>query len=205
LFETGLKEGDWYIICDLLEHPKKDFLSKINQIIYEKPSVNNYYYYGKPFLIKFNENLFCKGNPHDGLHGTCGESIEYSSIEPDESKVRQNMRPLKRKDPLHFVNHYAKYYFFPASNQCLLGLNHRPNDSFERRMSLRNHLKQYMSDKGLDFSLESFLEMAKKEGVYHELRKYINNEKILQDVVRLNIMGEKDITDEHSWATMKTY
>jgi hypothetical protein len=205
LYETGIKENEWYLQTDLLEHPRKEFLEKVPEIIKQNPSLNCLFYYGKPYLVKFTEWLKYDGTPHESLKGIRGQSVEYSQIEPDESKVRQNMRPLKRKDRLHFVGHYAKYYFLPGSNQCLLGLDHRPNDSFERRMALRDHLKKYMLDKGLDFSLNSFIDMVKREGIYHELKKYINHEKILQDVVRLNVMKETDIQDEHAWTTMKTY
>jgi hypothetical protein len=205
LYETGIKENDFYIQTDLLEHPKPEFLKKIPQLLAANPSLNCLFYYGKPFLVKFTEWLRYEGNPHECLRGITGVSMEYSTVQPDESKVRQNIRPFKRKDPLHFVNHYGKYYFYPNSNQCLLGLENRPQDSFERRQSLRDHLKRYMTDKGREFTLESFLDMVKHEGIYHELRKYVNNEKILQDVVRLNIMKETDIIDEHQWTTLKTY
>lgn len=205
LAETGLKENDYYIQTDVLEHPKREFLEKIPELLAKNPSVTCYFYYGKPFLVKYTEWLKYDGTPHERLNGIRGSAIEYSQIEPNELKVRQNMRPLKRKDPLHFVNHYGKYYFISGSNQCQLGLNHRPNDSFERRMALREHLKQYMQDKGWEFSLNGFIEMARREGIYHELRKYVNSEKILQDIVRLNVMGETDIIDEHTWRTLKTY
>lgn len=205
LAETGLKENDYYIQTDILEHPKKEFLEKTPELLTKNPSVTCYFYYGKPFLVKYTEWLKYDGTPHERLNGIRGSVIEYSLIESDESKVRQNMRPLKRKDPMHFVNHYGRYYFMPGSNQCALGLDHRSNDSFERRMALREHLKQHMLDKGMEFSLSGFIDMVKREGICYELRKYINNEKILQDVVRLNILKEIDIIDEHDWTTLKQY
>lgn len=209
LYETCIKEGDFLVQIDTLERVAVEFAA--NALLYltkwmVDKNIDVCYYFGKPYVIRFREDMRYHGNPHESLvgdrHLNC---VELNRQFKDESKVRINVRPIKRIDPYHWVGHYAKYYFLPNSNQCLLGLDHRPKDSFERRQNLREEVKRYLLANGHDFSLDSFVSLYQSKPMDESMKKFLSEEKILQDIIRYKVWGERDLADDHSWKDIKNY
>ncbi len=207
LYETGMKEGDWYIQTDCLERPKSEFLQKVPDIINSNPDLAALFYYGKPYLIKFQESLFYKGNPHESLQGIKGQKVEYSQYEPNEKIVRENVRPLKRPDKFGWVRHYARYHLYPDSNQCLLGAEHRGDIGkiFHEREIIR---KRFISELDLytySKDVEGMIKMLYDRRDDPVIKDSINKEKIIQDVFRLYVLEDWSVIDEHKWKTVKMY
>lgn len=223
LFCGPMQEDDWFIQTDVLEHPNPSFLKEIfaSEIaemdakirISQNPAgLGAIYYYGKPYIVKYNRNLKYDGNPHERLLGVSGASVELSNSIPDESLVRKNVRSLYRKDPFHFVNHYAKYYIeYPQSNQIILGLENRCKSSAEYsdkyyfRRDTQKKFLDLLKNKGYDLTVKSAIHLYKNNPLDEELKYYLNKEKIIQDLIRYHVYNERDIKDEHTWTTMKTY
>lgn len=210
LFCGPMKDGDWFIQTDVMELPNPDFIKEIKGKLNKNHP--NIYYFGKPFIIKYNRNLNYQGNPHEGLCGLEGESVEISAQYPDDSMVRKNVRSLYRKDPFHFVNHYARYYIeYPQSNQIMLGLENRCRssaeygDKYHFRMDTQKKFLALLKNKGYDLTVESAIHIYKNNPLDEELKYYLNKEKIIQDLIRYHVYNERDIKDEHTWTTMKTY
>jgi len=205
LYETGIKEGDWYCQTDTLERPKPDFFRYFEQYLNkDNPDVDVWYYYGKPFFVKFNETLRYQGNPHESLVGI-NKAIELSPYHPDDRAVRENVRPIKRaNDKFHWCRHYLRYLLLENSNQNLLGLEHNAQKySFEYKENVRKGLIKFLEINNYPRTVDGVLE-AMKAGS-NEMRWFTSNHKILNDFYRLKILGDETVTDSHSvqaWEAM---
>lgn len=211
LFCGPTKNGDWICQTDDLERLVPSFAQSISTYISQLKtmSVNAAYYYGKPLLYEFHESLQFFGSPHEGLNRQDGkmQAIELSKIFTDESKVRINVRPLKRTDPYGWVDHYMKYYLFPwGSNQCLLGNENRgnPMEIFLKREELRLQFVEELENRGFERSLDGVKILLKSE-LDNKLKNFLNKEKIIQDFYRYHILMDLTVKDEHKWTDLKQF
>jgi hypothetical protein len=210
LYETEMKEGDWYCQTDVLEHPKAQFFEYFTQyLVKDNSSIDGYYYYGKPFFVKFNESLHYQGNPHESLIGL-SRVVELSIYHPDERAIRENMRPVKRANqPFHWVNHYARYLLLENSNQNLLGLEHHAQKyPFEKLEKIRKDLVQFLAKNIYPRTTAGLLESMIRVGPKGEMKEFINGHKILNDFYRFNVLKDQTVKDSHSqeaWDSMPQF
>ena len=208
LYTECMQEGDIGIWCDLNELPMPEFVSKIKTEILpvmEAQQIDVLAYYGKAYVYRYSENLRYRESPHWVLTGF-RRGAEYSQIEPDESKVRKNMQPIRRTDPQHYVRHFAYYYLYPAgSNQCALGLDRYNSDPKEqekffieretRRLDFRRALKK----RGIPLTVDAVIGMMKSGNMDEEMKEFVRREKVLNDVYRKFILNDLDFRDAHDW------
>lgn len=207
LYTGIIQEGDFLIWTDALERPVPEFVKRIKTEFI--PFMNEIdadvlFYYGKAYLIRYRETLEYRNTPHWSLTGWNGKGFEYSQIEPDESKVRLNVRPIKRAgDPYHWCSHYARYYVGqPAgSNTVALGLDHFPpgdrNKQFAEREERRLRFRKLLKNRGYDLSLGG-LTLLFREELDEEVKFYLRSEKILSDYWHLIHGNQAKIKDSHN-------
>ena len=211
LFTELTEEGDLLIWTDPLERPAAEFLKKAKSEIapfMDETQTSCIYYYGKPFLFRYCETLQYQQSPHWTLTGYPGRAIEWSQIEPNERKVRLNVRPEKRKDKFHWVGHYSRYYIsFPAgSNTVALGLDHFPpgdrNEQFAIREQRRLEFRRMMNGRGLPLDNEGLKQLL-SQPLDAEVRGFLAAEKILSDYYHHVILGDDTVVDSHNPAMAK--
>lgn len=187
---TGLiEEGDYVLFCDALERPSPAFVKRIKSEIgplmveADRPVL---FYYGKPFLFIFNEALEYRNSPHWTLTGWSGHPIEWAQMEPDEKRVRLNVRPEKRAHlPHHWIGHYLRYYLFPAgSNTVALGLDHWPpgdrNAQFVERETKRLEFRRELRKRGLPVTPEGVAQLF-AQPLDDTIKAFLRYEKTLSD------------------------
>ena len=213
LYCGPMSNGDWFIQIDTLERLGANFAQKMKKLANELPDQtksNILFYHGKPFFIEYHESLSYIGSPHPGLQRQDGEGrgFDYTKIEPDESKVRLNIRPLKRTDPFHWVNHYGTYMIYPfGSNHSLLGLEQRCKTQEEMRTNFDLREKNRMAfidelaKRGFERTIDGVILML-SEPLDDKIKFFLNSEKVWQDVYRYNVLGDKTVVDEHKWESM---
>ena len=212
LHSGPMKNGDWFIQIDTLERLDKDFAKGMQDLITEmkKNNLNALWYEGKPFLIEYHESLIYAGSPHEGLHRQDGNLKASNFSWEKEVEPRVNVRPLKRPDPKHWINHYLRYYLFPwGSNHCVHGLDHRAKNSedlkilFQQREKMRLNFLDELEKRGFDRTVDGVIQLFQAE-LDDTMKHYLNNEKILQDVYRHHIMKDMSTVDEHKNESMIT-
>lgn len=227
LFSGKMQNGDIFIQVDDLERVSPDFLKKhFNEYFY--PAMKSswakdrvaytFYYYGKPFIVTYTETLCYINTPHESLVRKIYKNISYElSTNPnfqDEALVRKNIRPLVRKDPLHFVDHFAKYYVTQpeGSNTVLLGLEQNSgdiNELFRERETIRIQFLETLRFGGYALNLHGlnsfFSDFVTMDPENRNLiiKSFLNREKILNDYYRLNFLKETDIVDSHKFSDIK--
>lgn len=190
--------GDYILTCDLLERPSINFIKNIPNLINQlnNNNIDCLYYYGKPYLFKFNHFLKYQGSPHEGLFGF-KKGIEFSTFEPNENNVRLNIRPIKRVDPFHWVSHYAKYMLFINSNHYLLGWENKTPEELNNRNKLRVDFINLMFNRGYKNNVEH-LKLLLSDTIDEELKYYLNNEKVWSDFYQFFILNNKNIIHSHN-------
>lgn len=204
-----IKNGDWIMQCDLLERIPATFAADAGQTAahFALQGCNIVYYYGKPLLYEYHESLRFVGSPHEGLQRGDGRMrrVELNHYLPDEREVRLNVRPIKRPDPLGWVEHYMRYYLFPwGSNQCLLGNENRPWEGdpmqiFQRRETLRLEFLDYLARRGVERSVKMVKLHFLVSHWTPELARFVNGDKILNDAWRLWVQGDETVRDHHDY------
>lgn len=200
LFAGVMQEGDYVIWTDLLEHPQAAFLSRVKTEIgpmMKEADLGALFYYGKAFLFPYAETLEYRNSPHWSLHGWNGRGIEWSQIEPDESKVRFNARPAKRAgEPKHFCRHYLKYFIeYPAgSNHAALGIEQwggDPNQAFAKREANRLAFRAEMRCRGFPLTVDGFVTMC-QDPVQMDaaLKTFLNSDKTFSDAYWHLVKGQ---------------
>jgi hypothetical protein len=206
LFTGLIQEGDFCIWTDDKERPAVEFLSKVKTEIIpmmDEAELDVVFYYGKAYLFRYRETLEYRQTPHWTLTGWNGRGIEWSNIEPNERLVRLNVRPEKRKDPFHFVLHYAYYYVTQAagSNTCALGLEQHPGGAtqevFARREGMRLAFRKEMKRRGVPLTVEG-LKTLLTGPLDDTLKAYLGGEKILSDAYHLFHGRTDGIKDNHN-------
>lgn len=209
-----IQPGDWVMQCDTLERLNPDFIRdyvvRLAQTSLPAEQVNTYFYYGKPFLFQYHESLRYMGTPHEGLRRDDGQmhAMELNPQWPDESKVRLNVRPIKRTDPYHWVGHYVRYYLATpwGSNHCLLGNEHRgdPMKLYQEREALRIEVREYLRGLGVPLNEGGLRKVLTSNPMPDKLREYVNKERILNDAYRYWVLNDLTVRDDHTWAGMVT-
>ena len=186
LFAGVIQEGDIFIITDTLERPAAQFISRCKgdlNIFMIEHTLDCLVYFGKPFIVRYNEAMEYHGSPHWGLHGI-RSAVELSHMYPDEGKVRLNVRPFKRTDELGWILHYSKYWLYPpGSNHAALGIEQwggDPNQAFAKREAQRLAFRQEMKKRGVPLTVEGLKTLL--TGPLDEVLKgHLRAEKTLSD------------------------
>jgi hypothetical protein len=206
LFTDLIQEGEFCIWADPLERPDARFISRVKHEVIpmmNEADLDVLFYYGKAYLFRYRETLEYRNTPHWTLTGWNGRAIEWSTIEPDEGKVRLNVRPFKRTDKHHFVLHYARYYVsYPAgSNTCALGLEQHPGGAtqevFARREGMRLAFRKEMKRRGVPLTVGG-LKTLLTGPLDDTLKAYLRGEKILSDAYHLFHGRTDGIKDNHN-------
>ena len=203
-----IQEGDFCIYNDLLERPAAEFLVRIKTEIIpmmDEADLDVLSYFGKAYLFRYRETLEYRNSPHWTLIGHNGRGIEWSQIEPDERKVRLNVRPIKRANqPFHFVGHYLKYHLsYPAgSNSAALGLDHWPGgqtqENWIKRETNRLNFRAEMRKRGYPLTVDGFVEMC-RAGLDDTLKTFLRADKVFSDAYHHLVLGRTDgIKDSHN-------
>lgn len=194
LYCGPMEEGDFYLYCDDLERPAREFVSRIKTEIIpmmDESDLDVIAYFGKPYLIRYRETLEYRNSPHWSLHGWNGRGIEWNTIENNERLVRLNVRPEKRKnEPYHWVRHYAKYMIeYPAGcNHAALGIEQYAepgedlNHAFARREAARLEFRREVRRRGYPVTLDGVKSMLLNETELDDkMVVMLNSEKVLSD------------------------
>lgn len=206
-----IQDGDWVAQCDVLERLKPFFIKNVLiPFVMEWRSTfpNILYYHGKVILYQYHESLRFNGSPHEGLHRDDGQmrGWDITPMFPKEEEVRENVRPLKRKDPMGWVQHYMKYWLFPfGSNHALLGLEKRTGDlnaNFMARETRRLAFREEVRRRGYPLTVEGVKKMF-TEGLDDILKEHINNELVVHDFYRYVILGDITLIDNHNPDSIK--
>ena len=201
LFDPCMDDGDFFLVLDSLETITHEFaqndLPKLAQIMGEN-GLDALYLHGKLLFARKNEWMYYSNAVHEQLQGI-RKAAELTQIEgyEDSSRYFTNTRPLTRpKD--HWISscHFLKYWVI-SPIQCVMGAEGN-EELIQKRMYLRDLFKRYMP-KAYEFSVDGILKMFKEQswaGLHAELQQCINEEKILNDVYRYHVLGEKDLTGD---------
>lgn len=203
-----IEDGD--IVCqfDTLERVPTEFATRIRELMTAMDSVDAFFYYGKIFLYRYHESVTFRGTPHEGWTYQHRQpvALELSKAYPDESQVRLNVRPLKRKDPLSWCLHYLRYYLVTpwGANHCLLGNEHRgdPVKLYQEREAIRIPFREYLRSKDVALTVDGFKAFVLKNPKDAMLIEAADKERILNDVYRLWVLKDYSIVDDHSWNDM---
>ncbi len=212
----AIEQGDWVMQCDTLERLVSDFVgTRVPDMMRrgrgpmgDEIPLNAFFYYSKPLLFEYHESLQYAGTPHEGLRRLDGKmhACELSVFIPDESKVRLNVRPLKRTDPYHWVGHYVRYYLATpwGANHCLLGNEHRgdPMKLYQEREALRIEVREYLRANGVPLTEAGLRKFLTAGEIPPTMRGYINRERILNDAYRYWVLNDLTVKDDHTWAGM---
>lgn len=209
----AIEEGDWVMQFDTLERVPASFATTLRSFIplLKQRGVNAAYYYGKIFLYEYHESIVFQGTPHEGFRRLDNnlKAVELNVSFNDESKVRLNVRPIKRPDRFHFVDHYLKYYVGQpwGSNHVLLGLekNGDPQKLFPMRETRRLVFREYCRTKlGLALTADAIKAymLEHQKDMPEDFKKFLREEKILNDAWRYHVLGCRDFTDDHDHKNM---
>lgn len=204
LYAGVIQEGDLFIIVDTLERAIPSFIARcrdgLNDFMYAQ-KLDCLVYYGKPYIVRYNEGMHYRGSPHWSLQGV-KNAVELSSMYPDERDVRLNVRPIKRKDePLHWVGHFSKYWLYPeGSNHAAMGLDHWPlgdrNTQFIQREGRRLAFRRLMRERGYPLNMGGLKAMltAPLDDI---LKEHLNAEKVLSDIYWFWHGRSAELRDSH--------
>ncbi len=200
IFNGLMKDGDWFVVLDSCEKLEGPFCEKICDFIFmlEENGVEGVVLHGKGLMFKFNESMEYRNSVHEQLQGA-RNIIEMTSIKGYENSIDYfKNRRSEIRDSQSFVEKYLFYYLCPNSIHCLLGCEDN-RGRFARRQDLRKKfLKTYI--KKIDINTENVIGYLVENT--EEMKEYINNEKIFNDVYRKYVLRETNLKDEHNWEDM---
>lgn len=205
--ETSIQEDDFLLIIDTLERVGPEFALNLPAWceFMIKEGLDIVRYHAKPYLVKYREDLTYIGTPHEALVILSDNDLlkqidlaQYSECQ-DESKVRLNVRPIKRANqPKHFVTHYLRYLLQPNSNQNWLGLEHHANKyPLKKKEMIRKSLVKFLAKNKYPRTVEGVLEAMRQMGANSELKELIDGHKIINDFYRSKVLGDETVFDSH--------
>ena len=200
LFNGIIKDGDWFVIQDSHERIDPAFAENLPNLIklLEGNSIDGVTLHGKGFFFQFNEWMEYRGSVHEQLVGA-KNVIELTTVRgyEDSSKYFTNRRADLR-DSQHFVEKYLFYYLCPGSIHCLLGCE-KDRGKFERRQVLRAEFREFCKKENIPLDVNSVIAYLGENT--ESMKKFINEEKIFNDVYRKYVLCEK-LKDDHNWEDM---
>ncbi len=199
-----IQQGDWCVVTDTLERPSLKFLTENLHPIADGSTPqhpNLYLFHNKPFLFQYHESMRYVGSPHETLmrDDQGMRALDLKNGYTNEADVRDNVRPKKRKDPFHFVEHFLRYMLFPwGSNHSLLGLekNGDPAKLFPIRESRRLAFREEMRRRGFPLTVEGFKSMVGGE-LDDTLKQMIQSDKVWSDAYHYLVKGRTDVVCSH--------
>lgn len=202
LYCGPMQNGDWVIQADVLERIMPTFIENfvipyVSQLRANSP--NLLIYHTKVILYEYHESLRFQGSPHEGLRRDDGlmRGADITTVFPNEDDVRPNVRAKRRTNPLHWVEHYAKYWTFPwGSNHCLLGWEKRSPQELNERESRRMAFRLLLRQRGFPVTVDGIKQMFASP-LDDEVKSHINGEIILNNLYRYYIQGEREGLDAH--------
>jgi hypothetical protein len=204
LWQGPMQEGDFFVQLDSTERLGKEFAAHLRSICadMEEKNIGMIAHKGKGLIFRYNELLEFRGSPHWSPINVIGQVAQVELEENEFWNVRNENR-----DPFHFVNHYLKYYLYPAgSNHCLLGLekNGDPQKLFPEREERRLRFKKYLRKYEIPLTVEGVINhlQEQKEKPLEELLYFVNSEKILNDAWRYHVLNDHDFKDDHDFENM---
>lgn len=204
LWQGTLEDGDVIIQLDTLERLSEAFCRDhlpvlINQM--EQTRVVVIANYGKPLVIRFNEQLEYRGSPHWYVTNADGGMANLELPKDLFWNVRAEQRDL-----YHWVTHYARYMLMPAgSNHAQLGLDHHPGDQatvFRVREAKRLEFRRQMRARGFPLTLDG-LKVMLSQPLDAPLKALINSDKVWSDYYHYTILGDHSVLDSHKPSDMK--
>ena len=214
LHNKKIEDGDWILLRDGEEKINPQFSSGIYGFInmLESKGINTVLQYSKLLLFKRFPQQFFYSTPHWGFSGRRDIAVQIENqgwFQKDEDycySVRN-----KNRHKYHFVRAYCRYYLILDSNHSALGLdkNIQQGQSWEQAFSIREekrrNFRKELINNGYECSMtgiDKLLDDTKKNGLPKWAIKYFNNEKILNDLYRHEVLGLEDFNDDHAWDNM---
>lgn len=209
LLDPRVMDGDILVIVDSLEKVGEDFAKNDMWRLANYMEVNNVdviFLHGKIFMVRKNEWMTYVNAVHEQVR-PINRAVELTQLQDfdDSSKYFTNTRPEVRED-MHFVNscHFFKYYLINGSIQCLMG-SEGNDEMYAMRMQNRAKFKSICRDLDVEFSVDEILDHWRSmpaDNLWRDEVECINQEKILNDVYRYHILGEKDLTSDWDFGNM---
>jgi hypothetical protein len=192
LFQSHMQVGDWFLTIDTLERLSPDFTGRLKSICsyLDYSGVDGVYLYNKRLLFKVNEQTAFVNNPHEGVIGVT-KSLELSKQSFWEESYQKNIRAEKRQDPLYFINHNFKYYFFHNTNHLLLGFEN-DEEMVNKRYQNRSKLIELIRGQGLNPFCLTSVEECFRYRLNDEIKECINFDKFLNDWYRYKILDQRE-------------
>jgi len=194
LLHPKIRNGDWVCIIDTSERVNFEFAKNIKNTIYNLDSqgIGSVYLYGKLFLTKKNLDCYFLGSPHWTLVNASDKKVELSE-DPYWKNARENKRPETRpKD--HSINHFLKYFLWAdvTNNHMLMECNN-DIEEYKRREIKRRQMLRWMQDENIPLVVKDFINYLSKseDDIPQKLKDYIQEERILRNAYRLNILDHK--------------
>lgn len=181
LWQGPMRDGDHFVYLDSMERVSRTFCEgRLRDLVImmcetDTAMVANF---GKGFLFRFNEQLRFEGSPHWYATNLDGRAI---NIELDKGSF-WNVRDQHRA-PLQWVEHYAKYWLYPAgSNHALLGLEKQgdPNVLFPQREARRLAFRREMVARGFPLTTDGLKQLFTTP-LDMTLKMHLRDEKTLSD------------------------
>lgn len=206
LFNPKIKIGDWIVLRDSSERINENVAKVIREAVdtLESKGINTLYQWSKVLMFRRYPRQFFVNTPHWGLQGAAQPAIdanEFFAVLGGEEDHFYSIRN-KNRDPRHFVNHYYRYYTMMDSNHCLLGIENRgPNtqENFAKREKTRWQFIIRMNELGLSMEKDAFITYLSGGNIDDQIRQCINDEKILNDFYRENILKDSSFKDDHDF------
>ena len=204
-----LELGDWFIIRDSVEIFNPEWAKNIKTFLNscDLQGVRSVYNHGKGFAFKWNDSMIFQGNPHWGLQGAQGKSIDLKDYF-DEGKKEHTWRPKDGEEggrPIdNKIKHEAKYaWVYGRSNHLLLGYENRIEE-FQRAEMIRLHIREVARLNNFDMTIEGLEEFMKylEETDYNQFKSWINSHRVWKNFYRYIILGvDFSVVDseENSW------
>jgi hypothetical protein len=202
LWQGTMEPGDFFLQVDDLERLGVPFVrDRVPGLIQLMKDTNTAMIanYGKGLLFRYNEQLEFRGSPHWYAINLDGQSINLELDQTEFWNVRGEQRGKHQ-----FVEHYLKYYLYPAgSNHCLLGLEKHgdPQKLFPIREKRRLEFREELRKRGVPMTVEGVKQLM-KNGLDSTLKEHFNQEKILNDSWRYFQLGRTDFPDDHDWSNV---
>jgi hypothetical protein len=204
LFSPKIREGDYLVVLDSLEKMSEDFtrdeIPKLTKLM-EDNHLDLIVLHGKTLIVRKNENMAYTNALHEQIR-PIQRAAELTQIEgyEDSSQYFTNTR-MSVREPFYLARQFMGYYLI-SPIQCLMGAEGN-EELYRHRVANRERFKTFCRNMEIDWDKESITEMFKSRFMDEELREIINGEKILNDYYRLEVLGKKDLTNDHNPANIK--